>query len=73
MRSRPARSVTSMSPFGSHVMPHGCDSSRATIDDADLVLFGRVEDHGPGGQRHLGDANGEPAAPSALLREAGGH
>ena len=40
--------------------------------DANLVLFGRVEDDGPGGQRHLGDADGEPAAPPALLRGAGG-
>ena len=31
-RSRPARSVTSRSPFGSHAMPHGCDNSRATIE-----------------------------------------
>ena len=39
----------------------------STIDDADLVLFGGVEDDRAGRQRHGGDADRQPAAAAALL------
>jgi hypothetical protein len=42
-------------------------------DDADLVLFGGVEDDRTGGQRHFRDAHREASASSALLRRDRGH
>src|SRR5262245_66035009 len=48
IRRRPARSVTSMSPFGSHARLHGCERPFVTTDTRIRVFRSYVVyDHGP--------------------------
>ena len=63
----PARSVTSRSPFGSHAIPHGCDSAFVTTTTRILCCSAVSRTIGPSGSGTGCDADGQrvPAAPRA--------